>query len=57
MLNLIFCLAIVGVAIWIGLQEQKFIKNYQKKDFVIVQESINQLTKYRQNQNHNFTQT
>jgi hypothetical protein len=57
MLNLIFCLAIVGVAIWIGLKEQKFINDYQKKDFVIVQESINKLKEWRQNQNNDFIQT
>lgn len=57
MVNLIFCLAIVGVAIWIGIQEQKFISDYQKKDFVVVRESINELTEYKRNQKNNFIQT
>jgi hypothetical protein len=57
MINIIFCLAIVGIAIWIGIKETKFTSDYQKKDFVVVQQSINELTEYKLNQNNKFIQT
>ncbi len=56
-INFIFCLAIVGVATWIGIKERKFISDYQNKDLVVVQESINELTQYKQDQKNNFIQT
>lgn len=56
MINTIFCLAVVGIAIWIGIKEQKFSSDYQKKDFVVVDKSIKELTAYKQKQKNNFIQ-
>ncbi|BAZ45118.1 hypothetical protein NIES4102_21350 [Chondrocystis sp. NIES-4102] len=56
MVNIIFCLAIVGIAFWIGLKEQKFISDYQKEDYVIVKESIDNLQQYKIN-NKNIIQS
>ncbi|NJK54486.1 MAG: hypothetical protein HC939_00230 [Pleurocapsa sp. SU_5_0] len=56
MINTIFCLAVVGIAIWIGIKEQKFSSDYQKRDFVVVDKSIKELTAYKQKQKNNFIQ-
>ena len=54
--NVLFCLAVVGIAIWIGIKEQKFSSDYQNKDFLIVNNSIKELTEYKREQRNNFIQ-
>ena len=54
--NIIFCLIILGVALWIGLKEKKFISDYQKEDYATVKESIANLIQYKRDR-QNITQT
>ena len=56
MINVIFCLTVVVIAIWIGIKEQKFSSDYQNKDFVAVKNSIKELTEYKREQRTNFIQ-
>jgi hypothetical protein len=54
--NVAFCGAVVVIAIWIGVKEQKFSSNYQNKDFLTVKNSIKELTAYKLEQRNNFIQ-
>jgi hypothetical protein len=54
--NVLFCLFVVVIAIWIGIKEQKFSSDYQKRDFVLINKSIKELTEYKRNQKNNFIQ-
>ncbi len=53
MINFLFCLIIVGVAIQIGLKERKFIAEYQNKELQIAKDSINELVDNYNESNHN----
>ena len=53
--NIIFCLIIVGVAVWIGLKEKKFIDDYQNKDYQTAKNAIARLTEYQKNSHEHIT--
>ncbi|WP_319418719.1 hypothetical protein [Pleurocapsa sp. FMAR1] len=53
MINFLFCLIIVGVAIWIGLEEKKFVDEYKNKELQIAKSSISELANNYSQSNHN----
>ena len=53
--NIIFCLIIVGVALWIGLKEKKFIGDYQNKDYQTAKNAIARLTECHENSHEHIT--
>lgn len=56
MINIIFYLVTFIVVIWFFIKEKKCISDYQRKELLVVQESINELIQYKQDQRNNFIQ-
>ena len=48
MINVLFCLIIIVVAVGIGIKEQQFIKEYQTKDCNIIEQAIATLKAYKE---------
>ena len=48
MINVLFCLIIVVVAIGIGIKEQQFIQEYQTKECNIIEQAIAILKLYKE---------
>ena len=50
MINVLFCLIIVAVAIYIGIREQKFIQEYRTQECNIIEQAIAILKTYQEEQ-------